>query len=245
MTHYQMLVVVHVAIGAVALAAFWSAAFLRKGSPLHRRAGQLFLLAMTGIIATGLPMAAYAWLVRDRPITAAFLAYLLVITATGVWSSWRAIRDKQDVVRYTGPVYVGFACLSLLSGIAVLALGIKVGAPLLMGFSVVGLFTGTDMLRKRLQRERLAAKPRWWLVEHYTGMVGNGIATHIAFLGIGLPRLLPGIDGTALHYTAWFGPVVVAVIAKVMLDRRWKPKPRIDAQAAIAQARPAWPEPAA
>ena len=225
MTSYQMLVAAHAGIGTLALASFWSAAFLRKGSPLHRRAGQLFLLAMTGIIATGMPMAAYAWLVRDRPITAAFLGYLLVITATGVWSSWRAIRDKHDVARYTGSLYVGLASLSLLSGIGVLTLGIKVGAPLLTGFSVVGLFAGVDMLRKRVQRERLAAKPRWWLVEHYTGMVGNGIATHIAFLGIGLPRLLPGIDGTALHYTAWFGPLVVAVVAKVMLDRRWKPKP--------------------
>lgn len=224
MTHYPLLVAAHAAIGVVALGSFWSAAFLRKGSPMHRRAGQVFLVAMAGIIATGMPMAAYAWLVRDRPVTAAFLAYLLVITATGVWSAWRAIRDKHDVARYTGPVYVGLAGLSLLSGLAVLALGIRVGAPLLMGFSAVGLFAGTDMLRKRLARERLAAKPRWWLVEHYTAMLGNGIATHIAFLGIGLPRLLPGIDGTALHYTAWFGPLVVAVVAKVLLDRRWKAK---------------------
>ena len=67
-------------------------------------------------------------------------------------------------------------------------------------------------------------------------MVGNGIATHIAFLGIGLPRLLPGVDGTALHYLAWFGPLVVAVIAKLMLDRRWKPKPRRELDAAPAPA---------
>ncbi|HEU0306472.1 MAG TPA: hypothetical protein VFR30_05845 [Lysobacter sp.] len=239
MTHYPLLVAAHAAIGVVALGSFWSAAFLRKGSPMHRRAGQVFLVAMAGIIATGMPMAAYAWLVRDRPVTAAFLAYLLVITATGVWSAWRAIRDKHDVARYTGPVYVGLAGLSLLSGLAVLALGIRVGAPLLMGFSAVGLFAGTDMLRKRLARERLAAKPRWWLVEHYTAMLGNGIATHIAFLGIGLPRLLPGIDGTALHYTAWFGPLVVAVVAKVLLDRRWKPKPRVGANATTAPAQAA------
>lgn len=231
MNSYQMLVAVHAGIGAIALASFWSAAFLRKGSPLHRRAGQVFLLAMVGIIATGMPMAAYAWLVRDRPVTAAFLGYLLVITATGVWSSWRAIRDKHDVARYTGPVFVGFAALSLLCGFAVLALGLQVNAPLLIGFSAVGLFTGVDMLRKRYTRERLAARPRWWIIEHYTAMLGNGIATHIAFLGIGLPRLLPGVDGTALHYTAWFGPVVVAVAMKFVLDRRWKPEPHAGAHA--------------
>jgi hypothetical protein len=224
MTSYQMLVAAHAGIGTLALASFWSAAFLRKGSPLHRRAGQVFLLAMCGILVTGLPMAAYAWLVRERPVTAAFLAYLLVITATGMWSAWRAIRDKHDVARYTGPVYAGLAWLSLLSGLGVLTLGLRVGAPLLSGFSVVGLFAGFDMLGKRRHRERLAAKPRWWLVEHYTAMLGNGIATHIAFLGIGLPRLLPGVDGTALHYAAWFAPLGVALVAKLLLDRRWKPR---------------------
>lgn len=223
MTSYQILVAAHASIGVVALASFWSAAFLRKGSPLHRRAGQVFLLAMTGIIATGVPMAIDRF-VYGHTVTATFLAYLLVITATGVWSAWRAIRDKHDVARYTGPMFAGLAWLSLLSGVAVLALGIKVGSPLLMGFSSIGLFAGFDMLRKRRHRARLGAKPRWWLIEHYTAMLGNGIATHIAFLGIGLPRLLPAVDGTVLHYGAWFGPLVVAVIAKLVLDRRWKPK---------------------
>lgn len=224
MTAYPLLVACHAGIGVIALASFWSAALLRKGSALHRRAGQLFLLAMSGILATGVPMAAYAWLVRGRPVIAAFLAYLLVITATGLWSAWRAIRDKHDVVRYTGPVYAALAWLSLLGGAGVLVLGLRVDAPLLSGFSVIGLVTGGLMLRKRRRPERLAARPRWWLVEHYSAMLGNGIATHIAFLGIGLPRLLPGIDGTALHYAAWFGPLLVAVVAKFVLDRRWQPR---------------------
>jgi hypothetical protein len=221
---YPALVAMHVAIGTVALASFWSAAFLRKGSPLHRRAGQIFLLAMTGIIATGLPMAAYFWLVRDRPVVATFLAYLLVITAAGIWSSWRAIRDKQDVVRYTGPVFVALAWLALLSGMGVLVLGVRVGSPLFAGFSTVGVAAGLSMLHKRRHRDRLAARPRWWLIEHYTGMLGNGVATHIAFLAIGLPRLLPAVDGMALHYAAWFGPLLVAIGMKLVLDRKWKVK---------------------
>lgn len=225
MTAYQMLVATHAAVGVLALLTFWSAAFVRKGSPLHRRVGQGYLLAMVGIIATALPMAAVKY-AAGQPVIAAFLAYLAVITATGVWGAWRAIRDKHDVARYTGPVYAGFAWLCLLSGVAMFALGVRVGSPLLMGFSVIGLFSGQDMLRKRRHRERLAAQPRWWLVEHYSAMLGNGIATHVAFLAIGLPRLLPAVDGAALHYFAWFGPLVVAVVAKLLIDRRWKPQPK-------------------
>jgi len=224
MSFYPALVTLHAAIGTIALTSFWSAAFLRKGSPLHRRAGQVFLLAMTGIIATGLPMAAYFWLVRERPVVATFLAYLLVITAAGMWSSWRAIRDKQDVARYTGPVFVALAWLALLSGLGVLVLGVCVGSPLFAGFSTVGVAAGLSMLHKCRHRDRLAARPRWWLIEHYTGMLGNGVATHIAFLAIGLPRLLPAVDGTVLHYAAWFGPLLVAIGMKLVLDRKWKVK---------------------
>lgn len=235
MTAYQILVASHGTVGVLALLTFWSAAFLRKGSPLHRRVGQGYLLAMVGIVITALPMAAAKY-AAGQPVIATFLAYLVVITATGVWGAWRAIRDKHDVARYTGPVYLGFAWLSLLSGVAVFALGLRVGSPLLMGFSVIGLFTGQDMLRKRRHRERLAAQPRWWLVEHYSAMLGNGIATHVAFLAIGLPKLLPAVDGTALHYFAWFGPLVVALIAKVIVDRKWKPKakPAMPAMGAAA-----------
>ncbi|UNK48284.1 hypothetical protein MNR01_10915 [Lysobacter sp. S4-A87] len=223
MTPYQVLVSVHGAIGVVALATFWSNAALRKGTPLHRRVGRAFLLAMAGILVTGAPMAWFTF--RDgRPVTAAFLAYLVVITASAVWSQWRAIRDQGDVARYTGPVYVALGALSLLSGVAVLALGMRVGSPLLMGFSAVGLLSGAEHLYKWRHRAELGARGQWWLVEHYNAVLGNGIATHIAFLSIGLPRLLPSISGGVLGYLAWFGPLLVAVVAKVLIDRRWKPR---------------------
>ena len=223
MNAYAALVAAHIATGAVALAAFWTAAALRKGSPAHRRVGQVYLLAMLGIVLTAVPLALARWQ-AGHPVTAAFLGYLAVITSTGVWLSWRAVRDKASPQRFTGPVYVALALLSLLSGASVLWLGLQRGVPLLIGFSFVGTVTGVLMLRQRLRRDRGATSPRWWLVEHYSAMVGNGIATHIAFLGIGLPRLLPGVDGTVLHYLAWFGPIGVALLAKLWLDRRWKPR---------------------
>ncbi len=221
---YSIVVAVHGVIGIVALLAFWMAALLRKGSPLHRRVGQGYLIAMIGIIVTALPLAGYK-LQLGQPVVAAFLAYLAVITATSMWSGWRAIRDKDDVRRYTGTVYAGLAWLCLVSGVGVLALGAKVGSPLLAGFSAVGIFVGQDMLRTRRNRDRLAAQPRWWLTEHYSAMLGNGVATHIAFLGIGLPKLLPAVEGATLQYVAWFGPLAVALVAKAIIDRRWRPLP--------------------
>ena len=226
---YPYYVMLHVAAGTLALIGFWTAAALRKGSPRHRLVGRAYLLAMVAVIVSGIPLTLQR-AADGHPVTAAFLSYLLLITATGVWSAWRAIRDKADPVAYTGAVYRGLGLANVLAGAGVLALGVEVGSPLLMGFSAVGLFSGQDMLRKRRQ---IVGNPLWWRQEHYTAMLGNGVATHIAFLSLGLPRLLPGIDGTALHYAAWFAPLLVAVVAKVLLDRRYRvPQP------ARAQARP-------
>ena len=225
---YSIVVAAHGIVGVLALLTFWGAAALRKGSLLHRRIGQTYLIAMLGVIVTAVPLAAFK-LKQGQPVVAAFLAFLVVITATGVWSAWRAIRDKHDVVRYTGPVYAVFGWLCLVAGLGVMALGVKAGSPLLAGFSIIGIFVGQDMLRNRRDPSRLAAKPRWWLKEHYSAMLGNGIATHVAFLAIGLPRLLPAIDGTALQYAAWFGPVGVALIARLAIDRRAMPAARLRA----------------
>ena len=215
---YKYYVMLHVAAGTLALIGFWTAAALRKGSPRHRLVGRAYLLAMVAVIVSGVPLTIQR-AIDGQPVTATFLGYLLLVTATGVWTAWRASLDKADPLAYTGTVFRGFGVANVLAGLGVLALGIKVGSPLLMGFSAIGLFAGQDMLRKRRQ---IVGKPLWWREEHYTAMLGNGVATHIAFLSLGLPRLLPGIDGTALHYTAWFGPLVVAVIAKVLLDRKYR-----------------------
>lgn len=225
---YKYYVMLHVAVGTLALIGFWTAAALRKGSSRHRLVGRVYLLAMVAVIVSGVPLVIQR-ASDGHTVTAAFLGYLLLITATGVWTAWRAIRDKADPVAYTGVVFRGFGLANVLAGFGVLALGIKVGSPLLMGFSAIGLFAGQDMLRKRRQ---ILGKPLWWREEHYTAMLGNGVATHIAFLGIGLPRLLPWIDGTALHYAAWFGPLLVAVIAKVLLDRKYRVQRPVQGQSA-------------
>lgn len=218
MTAYQMIVATHVGIGTVALACFWMAALLRKGSVAHRRAGQVYLLAMVGICITGAPLAGKRFL-EGNVVTGAFLSYLLLLLLVATWSGWRAIRDKHDVRRYTGAMYVAGAWMLLGAGVAMMALGLYEGSPLIAGFSIVGLYAGADSLRRR---RRMGEHPRWWLREHYAAMFGTGIATHIAFLAIGLPRLLPMLDGPVLHYAAWFAPLVVAQLAKVLQDRRFR-----------------------
>ena len=231
MTGYAAFVTLHIAAGTVALITFWLAAALRKGSPRHRWVGRVYLSAMLLVIASGVPLTLQRVL-DGQSASAAFLGYLLLLVTTSVWLSWRAIRDKAQPARYLGRAYHALAIANPLAGLAMLWLGLERGSPLLAGFSLVGILIGADMLRRR---RVIPTQPRWWLEEHYGAMVGNAAATHIAFLAIGLPRLLPALQGPSWVYLAWFGPVLLSIVAKVWLDRRYRiAVPARPAQAAHA-----------
>ena len=76
---------------------------------------------------------------------------------------------------------------------------------------------------------------RWWLKKHFSAMIGNGVATHIAFLSIGLPKLLPMLSGPLLQNAAWLGPLSLSVVAGFYLNRKYmKPKATISKQAQLA-----------
>lgn len=223
MDGYQSLVLVHALAGTLALATFWTAGLVRKGSPLHRASGRIYLLAMIGILLTSLLIAAFAvW--RGQLVIAAFLGYLMIITATAMWCAWRALRDKRAPQRYYGSPYRMLAWLSLASATAALALGAWQGAGLLLGFGWVGLLIGRNMLRD-LRHLRIHRAPRngtrWWLREHYINMIGCGIATHVAFLSIGLHRLLQPLGMQVPQLLPWLLPLGVALAIAPWLDRRY------------------------
>lgn len=223
MDAYRLLVLVHFACGVVALGTYWTAAIAAKGRPVHRAAGKAYMLAMLGICATAAPMAV-VFFARGKPGIGTFLAYLVVLVLTGLWTGWRAIRSKRDQASFRGRTYLLVAVATLASAGTVLAVGVAMGNPLLMGFSGVGLLSGIQMLWRRA---RPMAAGNWWLQEHYSAMVGLGAATHIAFLGIGLNRLVEAAGLVAppnLQMLAWFGPLGLAFLAAFLLDRRYKPR---------------------
>ncbi len=223
MSLYSTLTLLHAGLGTVALATFWTAGLARKGSPVHRAAGKLYLLAMAALLALALPMSLII-LASGREVAGAFLLYLLLITTTSVWGSWRAIRDKRDWARYTGPVHRALMWLNLAGGLGIAAVGVFLAQQMqlvIVSFSLIGVIGFVQMWRFRRQPP---ADPRWWLREHLTAMLGNGVATHIAFLSIGLPKLLPMLAGPALANLAWLGPLVVAAVAGAWLVRKYLPR---------------------
>ena len=217
MDAYRWLVYLHIAAGSVALLTFWIAAIARKGSALHVRVGQVYLGAMLGVVLSALPMAA-VFFARGKPGIGTFLLYLVVLTGTSIWLARRAIRRKRDLPGYHDRRYRLAGGANLIAGVASLAVGLKLGSTLLGGFSFVGIAIGIGMLR---QARKLPDARNWWLKEHYGAMLGNGVATHVAFLGIGMRNVIASFDQAWLQLVPWFGPLAVAMVVGVMLDRRY------------------------
>ena len=220
---YQFLLFVHGLSGLVALITFWVAALAKKGSPLHVRVGKTYMIAMLGIIVTAVPMAVIIGM-RGNSGVATFLAYLVVITASSMWLGRRAIRSKRDQTAMRSGAYPAVAVLNVVASVAVFAIGLKTSQVLLMGFSIVGLLTGAQML---IRRARPLAIVRWWMKEHIAAMVGCGVATHIAFLAIGMNRIIHMLGlqpPEGFDLVAWFGPLVVAAVSGVWLNRKYLPK---------------------
>lgn len=222
-TIYRILLSAHGLAGIVALATFWLAAAAKKGSPLHVRVGKTYMIAMIGIIVTALPMSAIIGM-RGSVVNAVFLVYLSIITATGVWLGWRAVKRKRDQAGFRGGAYAAVAAFNFVSAAVVCAVGYRSDSVLLMGFSAVGLFNGVQML---MRRARPLAETRWWLREHFGAMIGCGVATHIAFLAIGLNRVIQaaGVQPPSWYgLIAWFLPLTLSVFVGVWLNRKYMPK---------------------
>jgi uncharacterized membrane protein len=220
---YHVAALAHASLGTLALVTFWTAGMSKKGSPLHRAAGKIYLAAMVGLLAVALPMTVYI-ISHGVVVMGSFLLYLLVITCTSVWLSWRAIRDKRDWARYTGPVYRALKWLNLVSGVSIALLGLFFAQSMqlvIVAFSAIGII---GFLRMRRFSRQAPDEPRWWLRQHLTAMLGNGVATHIAFLSIGLPRLLPAMSAPVFQNLAWLGPLVISFVAGTWLTRKYLPK---------------------
>jgi hypothetical protein len=212
----------HALVGTVALVTFWTAALARKGSPLHKTVGKVYLLAMMGVVVTALPLA-LSYALTGQWVSAAFLGYLVILVSHSCRVAWLAIRWKRDFQRFTGTGFRVSAAVLGISGVAVSVVGMVYGVWLLIIFGLIGPL-GALEARKLISNG--PQSPKWWLKEHYGAMIGNGVATHIAFLQIGLMRLIPGLGDTVVQHLAWFGPLAVAIVAGYWLDRRYlRPRP--------------------
>ena len=158
MSIHALALALHVGSGTIALATFWLSALLKKGSRPHVLSGRIYLLAMCCIVVSAVPLVVLR-LIDGQVLAATFLGYLAVLVTSAIWLGWRAIRDKAAPARYLGRMYHVLMVVNPLAGLVVLAVGLRAGHPLFIGFSLIGLMLGVDMWRRR---RIIPRQPQWW-----------------------------------------------------------------------------------
>lgn len=216
----EVLLVAHVIGGIVGLLSFWVPAFARKGGPLHRKAGRIYVKGMALVTITGVPLSLAAFAAGNW-IGGTFLIYLVVITGTALYAGLRALKSKAGPHLFVTRVHHALAWLNLSAGAGVLVLGVVIQVWLLAGFSLIGLLAGIGMLQFI---RKPPTDPRYWWYEHMGGMIGTGIAAHVAFLNFGARRMIPGYSLGDWGMLAWFLPVIVGIVAMNRLEAHYRRK---------------------
>lgn len=228
---YRFALALHILGGTLALLSFWLPLVARKGGPLHRRAGWLYvgamgLLAVTGTYISG--WRALFGLPEQRPFNL-FLVFVALLSASSATMGLRVLRAKGRTGAHRHPFDLGLSALLVLASLALALYGLVVRQPLLVGFAPVGLFAGASQLYYWLRPP--TSRMHWWF-EHLGAMGGSTIAVVTAFLVINAPRL--GLQAFGLG--VWLTPALLGIAGYRLWDRVYRR--RFAAAAVAPRARP-------
>ncbi|HEX8701810.1 MAG TPA: hypothetical protein VF815_23485 [Myxococcaceae bacterium] len=228
MTLYLIARWLHISAGMVAFAALWLPLIGRKGGPLHRRAGWVYVGAMIVSALTGMVISGWRFFTQQgNPAPALFLMYVGVLSAASAIMGVRVIRTKARRGALRHPLDLGVAGLLLLMALVTGGYGLSVGASLLYGFAPVGLAVGGGQLYFWLRppQERMA----WWF-EHMGAMIGSGIGTLTAMLVVNARHF----GGSGFLLALFLGPTLVGLVGLKLWERYYRQ--RFTAKSPAAQA---------
>ena len=171
---YFVLLTIHIASGSAALLAALVALLTAKGGPNHVRSGRVYVLAMTAIFLTALPL---AWLGADI-----FLLFIAFFSFYMVFAGWRFARNRRGRPQ---PVDWAAVAIMALTGLGMWAYAVLLAKQgnsqwitlSLFGFIALGLSTADALFYRA---ERTPSRRR--IARHLTNMLSGTIATVTAVL---------------------------------------------------------------
>lgn len=247
---HTTLLYLHIALGAIALLLFWLPIIARKGGKLHINAGKAFYTIMlfvagSGVIMTliGLadPVGIY---INNRQLTPEqvdsmmiwripftyFLLLLSLLTWVTVRHAIGVLRAKANrsllrTWRYQGPVLM-MVPVALFVGWQ----GISITMPLLIIFAIVSLITATT-ISTYVYRTKISS--RAWIIEHFSAMVGAGIAVYTAFFAAGGRRVLSQWLPGDWQLVSWLAAPVIGLTILITLTGYYKRKYKVQQNNAL------------
>ncbi len=192
----NMLLVVHVLSGVVALGAAVFATASRKGALFHRRVGSVFFWAMLGVGVTAIPVT----FVRPNP----FLFFIALFSFYMAFAGYRRGRKRHSdtAIDVVGAwLMVVFALVMIGYGAFMIISGHPLGWALASFGGLGATFGVEDVLRSR------RSDPHFEKVKvHVARMLGGTIATITAVL---VQQVTPLVDSSLGQVALWLGPTIV------------------------------------
>ncbi|MBT8131902.1 MAG: hypothetical protein KJO35_06515 [Gammaproteobacteria bacterium] len=231
----KLVLIGHVTLGFVGLAAFWVPLLTRKGGAMHRRFGRIYrncayiALALAGaavVLRSGQYLATGRTLQTDPAAFGflLFLAYLALVTFVIVRYGVKVLQHKSDPTALATPLTRWLARSAIAASLCIIIFALMVSPPnriILYALSPIGIMSGLGMLR---YISRPPATPRAWLYEHLGSMIGGGIAFHTAFAVFGVNRLFDiGLNGWVAAIP-WVAPAALGIPATIIWSRHYRRK---------------------
>ena len=223
---------------------------VKKGSKLHISAGNIFYYIMLLVSGSGVvlsllgladPVAIYAagkqlsaeqiqrMLVWRVPLSQ-FLLLLSLLTWVTVRHAIGVLRTKHNRALLRRWNYQGPVLLLYPTALYVAWQGLTVGMPLLIIFACVSLITATTI---SWYVYKTAVSQRAWIIEHFSAMVGSGIAVYTAFFAAGGRRLLAQWLPGDWQLISWLAAPVIGTVVLISLKGYYKRKYKVLPQKAL------------
>lgn len=210
--------ILHLLLGSLAVVCYWGALLARKGSLPHRRWGRAFFTLLLPVALSVGPLL----VLKAGRVQADYIvqfSYLSLCLFTVGLVGWSAIRLKSDPERFRGWHFRLLGGLIFLGGMVVLGAGLAQGRLLPVVFSLIGLVFGGAMLRFAWQPGALP--PRWWLGWHLNAVCLLVSAVHGTVLVVALRSWFNPPPGEWLPVLCHGGMLVVALLMRLWLGRRY------------------------
>lgn len=188
----------------------------KKGGPLHRRAGWVFVGAMAIVSATALVLSGARLFFDPRPEArdaGFFLLAVSFLTANAVSTGVRVLQFKTRTTAHIHWWDTGLPAVTAIFSLALGAYGISRGQVLFVAFSVIGLLGGGGALRYWLRIP--TSRMHWWF-EHMGAMLGGCIAATTAFLVVNANNM--GL----WPMLAWLSPSIIGTPATILWTRYYR-----------------------
>lgn len=223
---HKVLLSIHIPVGSLALILFWIPVGVKKGSPLHKKVGWVYVYAMWVVLATALLMC-ICNLIMGNLMSAMYLGYLSIITAYPLWYSYEILRQNKEWSKRYFMLRRVFLGVLFVTSIGMLLLGgIKYqfkGMGTMMGF--FGLL-GIPSVRDLMMSKEKATSRETRMKMHIQGTIISGIAAYTAFAAFGGQRIM--LEVFHLHHqwmmVPWILPTILGVTYSRYMKRKYSKK---------------------